>query len=94
MQQKEKSLVGYYAAIIYDEKFHNQVFIENQLDDNYYIVQVISPLNGEPNICRLFHIDAMKNWNFFPDRSTFEYCLGLYYASKNLNYLKWDIKYI
>lgn len=69
------NLVGMYAIIWNDEKYKNVLFILGKADDQYYIVQGISVMTGEPNVCRLVKIEDMAGWTFYPNRAIIDDCL-------------------
>ena len=78
------NLVGMYAV-----KWHKNsenkdecsftAYIYGKADDEYFIVQAISALCGSPNACCLKTIEDMKDWTFYPDADTYNFCMEPYW---------------
>lgn len=76
---KKYNIIGMWAFIWDEDTLVRRLFIYGKADENYYIVQAINALTGEPNVCKIFHIDEMKEWVFYPNRELVdevfnEYC--------------------
>lgn len=66
---KMSNLVGMWALILDEkEKLKTMVYIQGKADDEIYIVQVVSPLDGSTNIAKLINISKMMEWIFLPSR--------------------------
>lgn len=63
---KMSNLVGMYAFVWEDEKLKATLFIKGTAGEYLYIVQALSGLDGEGNVCKIIHIDKMMDWYFYP----------------------------
>lgn len=69
----QTDLVGMYAFILsadeklQDKKIEYTMYIAARVNENNYLVQMISPLTGERNIAKIVSIGDMLNWTFVPD---------------------------
>lgn len=62
--------------------------------NDYYIVQAINALTGEPSTAKIFRISDMGNWVFLPTKEIAETVLNDYWAtdSKRFRYHFPDVK--
>lgn len=69
--REKYNLIGMYAIVFLEEQYKGKtytVFITGQATDDTFIVQVVSPLTGQPNVARLVNIKDMKDWLILPTR--------------------------
>lgn len=59
------NLVGLWARIRCEKQY--TVFIYGKASDDYYLVQAVSALSGQPNVMRIVHLMDMLEWSFFAD---------------------------
>ncbi|MBC3788659.1 hypothetical protein [Spirosoma utsteinense] len=76
------SLVDMWANIWQGDTLFRQVFIMGKADDNYYIVQFLNVLTGEPNVARVMHISQMLDWQFLPTKEIAEEVMADYRKHK------------
>lgn len=60
------NLVGLWARIPDENgETKNVVFIYGKADDEFFLVQAISAISGEPNVIRLVRLKEMLDWVFY-----------------------------
>ena len=83
MKNKTNNIIGMYAIVWDgDSKIKNRLFIYGEAPNNHFIVQAISPLDGNLNVCKLVHFDEMIDWTFYPSIEIFQECLDDWYLNK------------
>lgn len=88
------NLVGMWAFIMdipESDTIKMTVFIQGKVDDDHFIVQAISALDGSPNIARIVKVEHMYDWVFLPDKATADYVFEDYCRHKRLRF-KFDRK--
>jgi len=76
------NLVNCYALLIRDQKLIAQAFVLGKASNEYFILQFVSPLDGNPNICKLKKLDELTEWVFIPNKDLAEQMLDDYYKHK------------
>lgn len=87
---KMSNLVGMWAFIWQDNKIKNRVFVFGKANDDYYIIQAISALTGEPNVCKLIQLKDMINWTFYHTKEIADEAYE-YWCENKINLYKFDI---
>lgn len=84
---KMSNLVGMWAHIWQnDEVLFRRVFIQGKADDNYYIVQFLNVLTGEPNVARIVNISQMVDWQILPSKEVADEVYNDYVKHKTNRY--------
>lgn len=78
-KMKELNLINFYAFLIEENKIKAQVIIIGKADENHFICQIISPINGCGNISVLLTIDELKKWVFIDNKDLAQDILNDYY---------------
>ena len=74
---KMSNLVGLFALLWSGNDLIKTLFVKGKVDDEHYLIQFVSPVTGEPNVCRIVHIKNMLDWTFYP-ADIVEHCLADY----------------
>lgn len=60
-------LVGLWVHILKNGTIENQLKVIKGLPDDYFLLQYYSFLDGTPTKNKVFTLDEMKDFNFYPD---------------------------
>lgn len=63
---KIPNLIGMYALLVKDNEISITIKIIGKADDNYFICQYSSAIDGSLNIARLMSIEELKTWIIVP----------------------------
>jgi len=63
------NLVGMYAFMVFNDKITMRVYIKGKASNEYFIVQRISPLTGEPNIATLMTLQQLAEFKIAPNKN-------------------------
>ena len=60
------NLVGMIGFLVIENKIQARILINGKADNKYFICQVVSPLDGQPNVAKLMTLDELKDWVIIP----------------------------
>ena len=87
-QSQMSNLVGMFAfKLDSNRKITRKVYILGKADNEHFICQYISPLDGVPNIARLLTIAELKHWVIIPTMQIAEEVLEDYHKDRCFRYV-------
>lgn len=78
-----KDLVGMHVYLIEKGEIKKRAYIMGRANSNYYIVQAINEVTGDPNVARLMHVKELAKWHIMPTTEIANYTFDDYLDNDN-----------
>lgn len=76
-------LVGCYGTVWSNTgKLIHLFLVKGQIDSSNYLIQAVDSFSMIGNVCRIVHIDDMRNWYFYPTLDIANHCISDYRSQK------------